>query len=516
MAPQQHRAAADPPANDRFTLRLWLGISLYLLLNAVSQGLMSGTADQDQAEQLLLAQHWALGYGAQPPLYTYLVKLLFLLSGPALWPLLGLKVALLSLLVAALLLIGRQLRFRSDQQLLALAGMALIPQFIWESQRDLTHSVLATALAACTLLQLLRLRQRPGPGRFIGLGALVGLGLLSKYSFALFAASLLLAALSLPAFRRVLLRPGLALAVATALLLLAPHLSWVLQHSALALAGLEKTESAAGPVWLGVISALKAGIAFLTPFWLAAVALLWPQRRQLQLASPVQAPDQALLQRLPLALVGVLLVFVLASGATRIKDRWYQSLLFYAPLSVATLAAPIPPRRLRWLVGTGLGAATAAALLLPGRTALAGLTGKSSRPNYPLPQLVASLVQQHGSPDLVLASNGLLGGNARLALPGIPVLTPRTPATSLSTTLRRAGTDPAAVLVLVDRGDEPRELAELLHRLQAPAAPQARPLALRLQRFSRPETWVAQRPYPIRYAWLSLPAPEQSRPNLAQ
>lgn len=45
------------------------------------QGPVSGTADQDQAEQLLLAQGWQLGYGAQPPLYTDLVKLLFLLGG---------------------------------------------------------------------------------------------------------------------------------------------------------------------------------------------------------------------------------------------------------------------------------------------------------------------------------------------------------------------------------------------------------------------------------------------------
>lgn len=500
MRAQQPANAAPAPAGaagDTWNLRLWLGISLYLLLNAGSQALVSGTADQDQAEQLLLSQHWALGYGAQPPLYTYLVKLLFLCSGSALWPLLALKVVLLSSLVGAVLLIGRQLRFRGDQQLFTLAGMALIPQFIWESQRDLTHSVLATTLAAGTLLQLQLLRQRPAPSRFIGLGALLALGLLSKYSFAVFAASLLLAALSLPAFRRALLRPALALAAATALLLLAPHLGWVLQHGDLALAGLAKTERAAGPAWSGVLSALKAAIAFLTPFWLAALALLWPQRHQLQRADPAGAPDQALLQRLPLALLAVLLAFVLSTGATRIKDRWYQSLLFYAPLSVATLAPPGAGRRLRWLVGSGLAAAATAALLLPGRTALAGLTGKSSRPNYPLPQLVASLVQQHGSPDLVLASNGLVGGNARLALPAVPVITPQAGA-SLPGQAHR----PLQVLLLLDRDDDPADLAALL-----PPGQHLPPL----QAISLPERWAPQRPYGIRYAWLAWP-PQWGRP----
>jgi hypothetical protein len=317
----------------------------------------------------------------------------------------------------------------------------------------------------------------------------VGLGLLSKYSFVLFAASLLLTALSLPAFRRALLRPGLALAVGTALLLLAPHLSWVLQHGELALAGLEKTESAAGPTWLGLVSALKAGIAFLSPFWLAAVVLLWPQRRQLRLASPVEAPDQALLQRLPLALLGLLLMFVLASSATRIKDRWYQSLLFYAPLSVATLAAPIPPRRLRWLVGAGLGAATTAALVLPGRTALAGFTGKRSRPNYPLPQLVASLIQRHAPPDLVLASNGLLGGNARLVVADAPMLTPAI------ASMARPAAPGTRILVLLDRKDDPGPLSALLLQVAGVPLPALRTHSHRL-------LWAPDQHYELRYGWL--------------
>ena len=237
--------APEADARRWYGLNPWLlaAIGTFLLVNAASQWLVSGTADQDQAEQLLLSQSWALGYGAQPPLYTYLVKLLFQITGVALWPLLLLKVVLLFVLVLALVRCGELLALRRDQQLFALSGLALIPQFMWEAQRDLTHSVLATAVAALTLLQLLRLARRPRPAGFIGLGALVAAGLLSKYSFAIFAASLLLTALTIPALRRSLLRPSLALAVITALLLLAPHLSWVLNHSDQAMRGLEKTRS---------------------------------------------------------------------------------------------------------------------------------------------------------------------------------------------------------------------------------------------------------------------------------
>ena len=492
---------ARPPEDTRLPRWLLPAITAFLLFNAASQWLVSGTADQDQAEQLLLAQTWALGYGAQPPLYTYLVKLLLPVTGVGLWPLLLLKVVLLGLLVLALVRIGEALALRRDQQLLALSGLALIPQFMWEAQRDLTHSVLATTVAAFTLLQVLRLARRPKPAGFIVLGALVAAGVLSKYSFVVFAASLLFTALTIPDLRRTLLRPALALSGITALLLLAPHLAWMLSHSDQAIRGLEKTRSLgplnpAGAI-AGITSAAKAGIAFLTPFWLVALAVLWPDRRRLHRADPGQQPGQALLQRLPLVLTAVMLVFVLVTGATRIKDRWFQCLLFYAPLTVATLAPPQSPRRLQAMVGAGATAAAAAALLLPGRTLLAGVTGKSSRPNYPLPQLVASLEARHGRPDRILASGGPIGGSARLVFPSVPVYTPRS--------LERGDVQAVAagemVLVLLDRDDDPAELSALARQvLGGDFDPDQLPG--RLVELSLPELHAPGRNYPIRYAWI--------------
>jgi 4-amino-4-deoxy-L-arabinose transferase-like glycosyltransferase len=480
---------------QRLSGRLALGISAYLLLNAIGLAVVSGTADRDQAEQLLLAQSWASGYGPQPPLYTYLVKGVFLVTGPALWPLLLLKAALLSLLVVAVLRIGLQLGFRADQQLLAVGGLALIPQFLWESQRDLSHSVLATAVAAWTLLQLLRLTARPTPVNHGLLGVLVAAGLLSKYNVALVLAALLITALSIPTCRRALLRPALALAVAIALVLLAPHLGWALAHGPQALAGLEKARTLEHAAWPGVFSALAAAVAFLSPYWIVALALLWPERRRLRLADPCRDPGAALLQRLPLALVAVMLVFVLASGADRIKDRWYQSLLFYVPISVATLAPPLPRRRLRWLVGAGLGAAATAAVLLPARTLLAGASGKTSRPNYPLPELVRLLEQRHGRPDLILASGSLLAGNARAVFPEATVLTPGAlnPGAPLPA---RPAPPHSRVLVLIDRDADPAALAPLQERVLG------RPLdAGELCPLSLPLHWAAQQTYAIRYAW---------------
>ncbi len=478
--------------------RLWLIATAWLLLNALSQWLVSGTADRDQAEQLLLSQSWQLGYGPQPPLYTYLVKLSFLVTGPALGTLMVLKVALLSLLVAALLGIGRELAFSPRQQVIALSGLTLIPQIVWESQRDLTHTVLATSMAALTLLQLLRLQRQPAPAGYAALGLLAAAGLLSKYNYGLFLTSLVISALSLRPFRRVLLRPPLILTLGILTMLIAPHLAWVLGNGPLALGAIEKLELANGieSRLAGLLSAAGAALAFLTPLWLAAVMLFW-RRPSPQAPSRPGTPSRLLLLRLPLVLGGVMLAVVLTTGASKIKDRWYQPLLFYAPVSLAALAGKGDRRRERAMVVGAITAAGLTSLLLPARTALAGLTGRPSSRNAPLPELLRQLDQGgQQQPDLIAASSSLLAGNARLVFPTVPVLTPKAPKEGAGRPPLPVGSEPR-VLVLIDQDDDPAVTLAMLTGLRSLSL---EPGQLRTR--SLPLRWVPQKRYTIRYAWL--------------
>ena len=485
-----------PKSGEHFTMKLWLAISLYLLVNAVSQLLVSGTADLDQAEQLVLSQTWDLGYGPQPPLYTYIVKLVFLITGPALWPLRGLKVLLLSVLVGVLLKIGEQLGFRRNQQVLMLCGLALIPQIIWEAQRDLTHSVLATVMAASTLLQMLRLIRHPNGWNHALLGGVMAAGLLSKYTVVIFDAGLFLTALSIPKARTALLRPPLLAAATVLVLVLAPHGSWLLSHSDLALAGMQKSQPGNALLQGGVIDAVVAAIAFLTPFWLGALALLWANRSNLTQADARYDTAKTMLQRLPAMVFGVLLVIVLSTGATNIKDRWYQSLLFFTPISVVSLLPPLKAQQFRWAVRVGIAAAGSAALLLPGRTLLAGSTGVVSRPNYPLPQLIKSLEQGHGTPELVLASTNLIGGNVRKVLPSVPVLTPKALGQGAALLAQRARKG-SRVLILREHNTNPTQLASLVQRVTG-TTPKT------WQTLKQPMIWRSQQSYGIDYAWITV------------
>jgi len=418
------------PGDDslRHSLLLWGLVCLYFATNATLQWLVSPTADLDQAEQLLLAQDWALGYAAQPPLYTYLALTLFELTGPDLAALVALKVVLLSLLAGALIWSARALALPLPLQLVTVAGMVFVPQLIWESQRDLTHSVLATTLAAGTLLMLLRTERDPRLGNYLLLGLLAGLGLISKYNYAIFLVCLGAAALLVPEYRRVLGDRRILLACTLLVVVAAPHFHWMLNHLEIATSAAHKLRSGSGNLASGLLRAATAALAFLSPLWLFALLLLGDREKP---------PARTAGRRLLLMLLGVtgagVALFVVVTGAQQIKDRWYQPLLFYAPLLVAVLARPRQPR-LRIYLGSAVAFAVLVTLALNLRTLLGDRFDKYSRPHLPYPALLSSLAAGTGHPAVIFAESKLLGGNARPWFPESRILVPGYPQSVLPQT----------------------------------------------------------------------------------
>lgn len=475
--------AVFPAAGPGWRLQLWLLATGWFLLNAVSQRLLSDTAETDQAAELVRSQFWQWGYGTQPPLYTWLAKLVLDVTGPALWPLLAIKVGLLAGLVACVLQVCRQLRFSRAQTWIAVAGLALIPQFAWESQRDLTHSVLATVMASLTLLQLLRLAADPSLLNYVLAGAVSAAGVLSKYNFAVFLLGLLLAGLSLPAFRRHLLSLKTLLALAVGLLLLAPHLHWALTQPDVAGAGLDKLRSVDGfpiPQLQGLGSAILSAVAFLTPLWIVGLVLV------VRRPQAPQNPGQQLIWRLPLAIAVVLTLVILVSGATRIKDRWYQSLLFYAPVVLAVLSGPTPPpRRLRsYLQACGL-AAVVVSVALPARIPLAGAIQRTSALNDPIVALLEQIRGRQAEPLLVITSDSFVAGNARRVFPDVPVVPARQTATLLALLKERQG---MVLLIASAETKDGKGLGGLLDGLAA--AGLQRPEAEQFTPVSAPARWA--------------------------
>ena len=98
----------------------------------------------DEAEQILWTQELALGYGPQPPLYTWLQWAMNQVFGPSVLALSLLKHGLLALTYSLMYLAGREL-LDERGAFWASASMVLMPALGWHSVRAATAPALAGA-----------------------------------------------------------------------------------------------------------------------------------------------------------------------------------------------------------------------------------------------------------------------------------------------------------------------------------------------------------------------------------
>ncbi|MFG5776798.1 ArnT family glycosyltransferase [Comamonas sp. J-3] len=404
----------------------WLWIAALALLVVVTRMLMSPAVSWDQNEQLVWSQELALGYGPQPPLYTWLQWALNLVLGPSTLSVVLLKNLLIALSFVFMLLAARQV-LPARTAWLAAAGMACLPGIGWQLLRDQTHTVMLTCAICATWWLVLRQLRAPTPIGFVWIGLAAAWGMLSKYSYLMVVLALLGAALSLPATRRALLSKGWWLAPLIGVLLVAPHAWWVLEHwqqaSSATLNKLQPAQTVSR--WHG----LATGSGFLLSF-LALAVLPWLAVAALSFGKFWRAPrgDDAactpawllpLLKRYVL-LVALGLALVVLGGASKLDGRWIQPLLLVVPLWLLA----------RWpAMGSNSACARrylriclflfllvwSVALYAPLHKARAG---HADRLNWPLEQIGATL--QHGGfqgQGVVIAEHHTTAGVLRLLFP---------------------------------------------------------------------------------------------------
>lgn len=400
---------------------------------------LSPALELDEAEQMLWSQRLAWGYGAQPPLYTWLQSGVAALLGPGLLALAVLKMALLALTYWCLWRAAREV-LPPRAAWWASASLVWLPIMGWESLRDLTHTVLVCASVAATWWLVLRQLQRPQPSGFVALGLVLALGLLSKYSFALFALALVLAVLSGRETRLALWTHGWWYLPLTLAAVLLPHALWLWQHWQLASRGtLTKLQlQPEASVLQGLSSLLVDGVLANLLLWLllalAVFGRTWWRPLPLQGDAAAQAPAHAhepappawlqpLLWRY-LGWVAVLLLgMVLVGDVTHFKARWVHPLLLVVPL-LAFVARPVlahHPRSHWFTSGVVLGFVLFGALFVA-RPWLNGRLDRLNEINEPIAELVQHLQRAgYDGQSPILASDAVLGGMLRAQFPTAPV-----------------------------------------------------------------------------------------------
>jgi 4-amino-4-deoxy-L-arabinose transferase-like glycosyltransferase len=440
-----------------------LGLALYFGLHLLSRVLVSPSLELDEAEQLLHLQTLSLGYGFQPPLYTWIQALVFAFTGPGVWGLALLKAVLLWLTWWAMYKLARLFYEAKDALAIGLS-LALFPQFLWESQRDLTHTVLLVACVTLAWLVLLgsQVKHAYGPtmeakqqvfalpwGVTALLGLLVGAAILAKYSAGLWLAILVLSIVFAGGRLRhwLSIRP-LVLVVLVAFTVVLPHGLWLLNNLSevatpiQAKLGMEGALPAGGtsagatagpnaPNFGSALGSLLQALGGFTGLWIliTALALGWHWLKGRAGANVEGGPADHALQlegsrlALPsfwktylLLFIAVMLAMIVFADATQFKDRWMQPFLVILPLAFAQLVFKneLPSVLRRAWTASAVVLMVLALVLMPLRTIIGQYTGELSRLAIPYEELAQALKQDHPEVENIAAPQGLVAGNLAL------------------------------------------------------------------------------------------------------
>jgi hypothetical protein len=478
-------------ARTGVAMRLYAFLAVYFALQIILRLLAVSSLGLDDAEMVVITQALQPGYGSQPPLYNWLQAAFFAVFGfgaPAI------VILHFVLLFAVYVLVFLSARIVLDDEVKAAAvSLALfaIPQIGWEALHSHTHTLLSLTLAAATLFAMLRVLKRGSWLDTVVLGICFALGALAKYSYIPFAVALLAAGVTIPALRPRVLSWRMAAAIVLALILLAPHLEWVWTHidETLSRTSKFKIDDDAG-LLLGLarsLLAMVAGVAGYVALSVAvfAAAVFLPLGRGAAATPEPVRPGlphgRAFVLRAVLIALGIVLVAVLATGATEVKERWLQPILFMLPLALMILVEPRLTRiRERLLIaiaaaiGVILVVVMAVVYLLPD---LHGGPFRAAAPFGPLSEDIRRLGFDHG---YLLAEDHYIGGNLKLHLPGITVAEPEY---GLWPAVEGARSAPVLLAWSGKRDKPPKPLRELYDRLCGPDS------------FGEPESTRLSQPY---------------------
>jgi len=300
-------------------IRVWAGLPL----------------EKDEAEQVFFSQWFCAGYGKQPPLYTWLQRVVFFITGPSV---LGLAVLKNSLLLGTYVSVfAAARRTLSDPWLVAAAPLAtfLVPQIAWESQRDLTHSVAATFSVSVLLYAVVVTSQTRRPIAYAVVGLATGMAVLSKYNTVIPIAAILMAALACRPYRDVVRSRKILIAMAVATVVIAPHAVWLIDHWQASVGRTAQKLMTDVPVehWARV----RTGVVAVLSGWMSVVALpsvvvALACGGELFGVMSERTPITRFLTWVFWIGLALIVAMVVAGYGARFRARWLQPLLFCYPL----------------------------------------------------------------------------------------------------------------------------------------------------------------------------------------
>lgn len=403
-------------------------LACYFLVNFLVRLAMPDSLERDEAQQILLSQWLAAGYDTQPPFYNWVQYAIIKVTGPSVFAISLLKNLVLFLAYLFYGLTARTVLKSRDLAIIATLALLTIPQIAFEAQRDLTHTVAVIFAAALFFYGFFRTLSAPSAASYLLTGVAIGIGLISKYNFALLPAAALFAVFFDREWRqrvfdwRLLLTAGGSIAIVT------PHALWLVEHLGLAT---EQTMEKLGDGTTGLSSQIAGGFASLAlaivGFSIVTIVVFAAVfRGRLLTALSHGNRWTALIERMMLVFLLALTLLILFGGAEHIKDRWLTPLLLILPLYLCLkveAAGEEDAFQLKRFFPVPFLIMLAVPAVLFGRVAMAGLTGDYQKLNVPYAAFAAHVRETDNvTPAAILTDDTHLAGNLRLQFPDVPVL----------------------------------------------------------------------------------------------
>lgn len=401
----------------------------YFILEFVVRLILPHGLRYDESQQALFSQWLTFGYDSQPPLYNWVQSLVISAFGLSLATISSVKNLFLFLVYLSYYRLAREVL--TDRVFAAIATLSLltIPQFFWEAQRDLTHTVAQLLTINLFLYGIIRTLKAPSLGSYTFMGVALGLGMLSKYNFALLVAGAFVAVLTHPQGRARVFDKRFLLTIAISLVIFLPHGLWLMDNLKLASGrtlGIMSENAPTGAfakLVKGPLKYIKLILVISAPT-LIVYALVFGKSL---LKNLKQSNEWTRFFEVLLAVIGIIVLgLILAIDMTDLRDRWLLPFLFLLPIylclkmEVAGIRAADFGKRF-FYVPLVMMVVIPALLLF--RAFFPIQAGAFEHYNTPYPAFVRQIVAAEGKrPGMVMTDGWLPAGNMHLQLPDVPTM----------------------------------------------------------------------------------------------
>lgn len=413
-------SAVRPPT----PLALWLFLIGHALVWTLIPALTSETLKLDSIEHLAWGREWQWGYHKHPPLSAWAIKLPALLFPATLWPIYLLAQLFTVAAFFGVWLLAREL-VPPKRALAAVLTLEAI-HFYQLDSIGFNANIALYPIWAFLLLAYWRAITGGTVRAWALVGLLGGLALLTKYTAGVLFLAMAAHLLAVPALRVQFRRPGLYVGVAVGLLVIAPHLAWLVAHDFPTLAYIV-ARGGADPVWSDhlihppLFLAVQAAILILPALLLWALGTPVRRLRAGALAEPVNAFLLAVW-------LGPFLIFALLSlvRGFEIDPMWGAQLFLIGPLALAAWFSPDPDRRgwRRFLALWAVAAAVFAVAFLYYSAVDSRVRHDAKRTDFPGPALAEIVTDawraRFGTPLPAVAGHVWFAGNVAYFSPDWP------------------------------------------------------------------------------------------------